>query len=646
MKIRNKEQIKNIFPFSFVLFSLLFAHSSLLFGLDFNIRPKGFVSIPMGDGNTVENANDRYSIGGGGELGFEVDLSTVWPNPLGIGYTLGVETGMTLNTLQADNSENVSFYSIGGALGLYYFLLSRLFTRIDGTVGVYQAARAGERSNPGLAWRGGGEIGFRFTPGFTLAANMGWRQFQGKGTSGVLNSGFYAGLTAQLTFQTGANRNEGLGAIFDQYEEIYPSFMQLYQTNAVGSFVIRNNENAEIRDVRVSFRASPYTASEFPCGSIPFIARGRSAELPLLADFSPEILRFTDSGRILGELVIRYRFLGKEREAVQTVIVATRNRNMTTGDVSALAAFVSPTSPETLDYARYIAGIARAERRTGHNWNFQYAVWLLEGLRAAGIKRAYTYANENQAQFPAETLSYGTGNSRDLALLCANAFECVAIPAAFINTENDFLLAFSLGVSMSEAETLFNGTDKILIIDDEVWLPLSMNAFNHGFTAAWTQAAMVLNESFKAGNNVDFVMVEEAWATYPPAPLPELGGRTVRTNTEMAANEEKSAMAQYIEQELQQILAQIQRQINSAPTAALYNRVGILQARIGRVSEAKAAYERAAGMGSVPATTNRGNLALSERDYAVAERWFRQALTIDSQNQAALRGMERVEASK
>jgi hypothetical protein len=645
-KVMYKEQGKNIFPFFFVLFSLLFAHPSLLFGLDFNIRPKGFASIPMGTGNTAENGSNRYGIGGGGEIGFEVDLSTAWPNPLGIGYTFGVEVGMTLNGLQGDSSENVSFYSAGGALGLYYFPFSRLFTRIDGAAGVYQAARAGGRSDPGLAWRGGGEIGFRFTPGLTLAANVGWRQFQGKGSDGVLNSGLYAGLTAQLTFQTGANRNEGIGATFDQYEEVYPSFMQLYQGNAMGSFVIRNNENAEIRNVRVNFRASPYTASEFPCGSIPLIARGRSAELPLLADFSPEILRFTDKGRILGELVIRYRFLGKEREAVQTIIVATHDRNTTTGDVSALVSFISPISHETLNYAKYISGLARADRRTGHNWNFQCAIWLMEGLRAAGIKRAYTYANENQVQFPAETMSYGTGNSRDLALLYAAVLEGVGIPTAFIKTENDFLLAFSLGVGMSEAETLFNGTEKILIIDEQVWLPLSMNAFNNGFTAAWTQAVAVLNKLFETGMNVDFVMVEEAWAIYPPAPLPELGGRTVRTNTEMAANEVKNVMAQYIEQELQQILAVVQTQINASPTAVLYNRAGILQARIGRVSEAKAAYERAAGMGSVPAMTNRGNLALSEQDYASAERWFRQALTIDSQNKTALRGLERVETSK
>jgi tetratricopeptide (TPR) repeat protein len=338
--------------------------------------------------------------------------------------------------------------------------------------------------------------------------------------------------------------------------------------------------------------------------------------------------------------------LGRERTAVQTIILATLNRNTTPDDVAALAAFISPTSPDTLDFAKYIAGLARTGRRTGHNWNFQYAAWLLEGLRAGGVKLAETYTDETQAQFPAETLSYGTGNNRDLALLCAAALESVAIPAAFVKTEDDFLVAVSLGVNRSGAETLFNGTDKILIINDEVWLPLSMNTFNNGFTAAWTQAVAVLDESFKAGNNVDFVMVEEAWATYPPAPLPELGGRTVRTDTAVATNRVNGVMTQYIERELQQILASVQRQINANPTAVLYNRVGILQARIGRIAEAKAAYERAAGMGSVPAMTNRGNLALTERDFATAERWFRQALARESQNRAALQGLEKVESSR
>jgi len=634
----------------FLLLLLFFIDCSLLFGLDFNVRPRGFVYFP----GEVASAggNTMFDIGGGGDIGFEVDLSSVWPNAAGIGYTLGIEGGMLFSNIQSEGDKSVNIYSAGGGVGLYCFPLSRLFIRIDGSIGAYIPTLDDKTGYSGLYWRGGGEVGFRFTPGFTIAANAGWRQFH-LSDNEIFSSGLYAGLTAQLSFQTGRNANrETVGVNLDQYEAVYPAFMQLYQTNAIGSLVIRNNENAEIRDVRVSFRASPYTASEFPCGTIPFIARGRRVELPLLADFSTEVLRFTDKGRILGEVVIRYKFLGKEREAARSVILATNNRNMVTeGDAAALAAFISPTSPETVDYAKFIAGLARNDRRIGHNPNFQYAIWLMEGLKAGGIILGGTFSDKTEAQFPAETLSFRSGTSRDLALLVAGCLESVGIPAAFVQMEKDFLVAVSLNINSNAAETLFSGTGanaggKILIIDDKVWLPLSMTAFNEGFTAAWTQAVTVLNENFKAGKTADFVIVEDAWSVYPPAPLPEQGGRAVRTDANVAAREVNRAMQLYISGDIQPLLNQVLTRVSAAPTAALHNRLGILQVRAGRIAEGKASYERAAGMGSIPAMTNRGNLALGEKDYATAERWFRQALSRDAKNISALRGLEQITENK
>ena len=665
------------------------------FAVDFSIRPKGFVYIPMGEGNVTVDGNERYSMGGGGELGFEIDLATVWPNPLGLGYTVGLDGAMVINPMLGDDSTNVSFYSGAGALGLYIFPLSRLFFRIDGAAGVYLSARnsgnSPGKSEPGLYWRGGGELGFRFTPGFTIAANGGWRQFMdgyniiggggsgtasglslnGKTSKNLVNSGLYAGLTLQLTLQAGSGTGrDGISVSLDQFEDLYPVFMQLYQTNPLGSVYIRNSENAEIRNVRVSFRADGYTASEFPCGEVSIIPRGRRVELPLYADFSPEVLRFTDKGRILGEVVVRYRFLGQEREAVRAVTVATHNRNMVSSvvsdtgdsggtfsagsDPSALAAFISPTSPETLDFARFVAGLARANRRVGHNQNMQYAIWLLEALRASNIRFGETYSSINEAQFPAETLLFRTGGSRDLALLFSAGLEGVGISSAFIQTEGDFLVAVNLGINQSAAETLFNGNARILIINDEVWLPLSMSAFNGGFIAAWTQGAVILNQVFAGGREAVFVLVQEAWASYPPAPLPELGGGVIRTEVETAEREVNRAMQTYVTQELNPLIQQVQGAINSelqtqgliTNNAARYNRLAILLARAGRINEAKSNYERAAGMGSVPAMTNRANLALIERDFAAAERWFRQALQREPENRTALRGLERIAGAR
>ncbi|MDR2543323.1 MAG: hypothetical protein LBC80_07750 [Treponema sp.] len=626
---------------------VLFTFGSFqLSAFDFSIRPKGFVSIPMGKGSISPDGNDRYSMGGGGDVGLEIDLSTIWSNPLGLGYTLGIEGGMLINPLKLPGADdiNTSFYSFGGSLGLYFFPLSRIFTRIDGSIGFYQAAMESGNSSSDLYLRSGGEIGFRFTPAFLLAANGGWRQFHKN--NGLLNSGLYTGLTAQVTFQSGRGSNEGIGATLNQPSPLFPAFMQLYQNNPIGTVTIRNNENAEIRDVRLYFRASGFTASEYFCGRVSVVPRGRRAELPLLADFSPEILQFTDSGRILGEVVIRYRFLGQEREVVRAVTVATHNRNRVTEDISALAAFISPTAPETLDFARFIAGMERANRRTGHNQNLHYAMWLFEGLRASNIRLGETYTDDTEAQFPAETLSFRTGSSRDLALLFASALEGVGINSAFFQTEDELLVAVSLNIRQSAAETLFNGDARIIIINDNVWIPLSMSAFNEGFTAAWNSAIAALNTIFAADTFVNFITVEDAWAMYPPAPLPQLGRGVIHTDYEPARREVNRAIQAYIDQELTPLIRQVQTQANAAPTGVLFNRLGILQARAGNIAAAKTAYERAAQLGSVPAMTNRGNLALSEQDFTAAERWFRQALAREPGNPTALRGLDRVEGSR
>ncbi|MDR3020088.1 MAG: tetratricopeptide repeat protein [Treponema sp.] len=633
----------NLLPLAIFLFIFC---CSLLTALDFNLRPKGFVSIPMGEGNVADVGSERYSVGGGGDVVFEIDLSTIWSNPIGLGYTAGIEGGMLINPSMGDesldSSNNYSFYSLGGALGLYYFPLSRLFTRVDGALGVYQSAWDGTKSDPGMFFRWGGEVGFRFTPGFTLAANAGWKQFQLEDK--ISNSGLYIGITGQITFQTGTTHRVAVSATLDQFDPVYPVFMQLYQSAPIGTVVLRNNENAEIRDVRMFFRAGDYTASEYPCGSISILQRGQSAELPLHADFSPEILRFTDSGRVLGELVIRYRFLGQEREVVRAVTVASHNRNTVSAegfsvDAAALAAFISPTSPEVLDFARFIAGLDRANRRSGHNGNMQYAIWFIEGLRASGIRLGETYFKETEAQYPSETLLYGTGSSRDFSLLFAAGLEAVGIQSMFVSTADDLLVAVNLGVSQSAAETLFNGIDKIFIIDNEVWLPLSMSAVNEGFMACWTEGAVILDKIFNDGIHVSFDAIGDAWAIYPPAPLPALGRNVINTDNAAATREVNRVIQQYITQEINPL---IQRTQGAASTPVQQNRLGMLYQRAGRVSDAKAAYERAVGLGSVPAMTNRGNIALAENDFTAAERWFRQALTREPENIAALRGLERI----
>jgi hypothetical protein len=637
-----------------------------LCALDFSVSPGGFVLIPTGAGNVNASGRERYEVGGGGGLGLDIDLSSIWPNPLGLGYTVGLEGGLGFTSYKAPAEGTLQIYSLGGGLGLYYFPLSRLFTRLDGAAGAFWGQGETSRTPAGLWYRLGGEAGFRFTPSFTLAANAGWRQFQNPASgSGVFLSGLYAGLTARITFELGEKSGgDGAAVTLAQSGEVYPALLSLYQANPVGTITIRNNENAEIRNVRVSFRAGRYTASEFECATVNFLAKGRSVEVPLYADFSSDILQFTDSGRILGEIVIRYSFLGKEKETTAAASVAvlergafapaaqrTENSEQITEfiDWGALAAFVSPASPEVLEFAKNVTGLARNERRTGLNGNMQFAVWLFEGLRAfgpsvrqitdnseqrietpndsarervdltsstagapenvnAGDKASGRIGGSLTVQFPALTLAYQAGTVRDWGILYAAALEASGIGAAFIPMGDGFIAVVNLGIGEGAAATLFNGLDRLLVIHDEVWLPVSMGKLNDGFAAAWDEGAAELDAVFEAGETVDFIMLADAWANYPPAPFPALGVRIAQADTAALRAGAGAALNAYIASDIAPLITAVNAQIRQSPSGVLYNRLGVLQIRAGNTAAARAAFQRGADMGSEAAKRNLENI--------------------------------------
>jgi tetratricopeptide (TPR) repeat protein len=608
--------------------------------LDFVIRPGGFVYVPAGD------KAEYFSPGGGGSLGLELGSPSLIPRGFlrVLGGAAGVEGGYAYAPLGQNTDGGLMLYSAAGTLALHCFPLPRLFLRADAALGLYQGVSPHVSS--GSSWRrAGGALGFRFSPSVILAANGGYLRYENR-EGGPLYSGIYAGLSLQFNLAIGRTLS-GIELDFAQDDPVYPAFLSLYQKIPVGTLTIVNHENAELRNVELSFRAGDYTSSEFICGFIPFIARGQRESVPLYADFSPKIIDFTENGRIAGEVAIRYSFLGARRESVHSAVLRIARRDsVPAGDPMVLAAFASPTSPELLEYAKYIAGMARPKRRAGLNRNMEAALWLFEGLLAAGLRReealpALPGAPET-IQGPAQTLAYRSGSAADLGLAYAAALEASGIPSAFVSLSDDFIVALCLGITGEAARSFFNDPGNLLMVNDEAWLPLSMAFFNEGFSKS-RQAALERIDRIGAEEDAAFIILQDAWAVYPPAPFPGLGARILMPDPKELDARVKTALDEYVAAEIQPLIASVSARIRATPTGqelgTLYNRLGALWVRGGNMPGAKAAYERAAEMGSATAMTNLGNIALGENDFAAARRWFNQALRVQPGNQAALRGL-------
>jgi tetratricopeptide (TPR) repeat protein len=285
----------------------------------------------------------------------------------------------------------------------------------------------------------------------------------------------------------------------------------------------------------------------------------------------------------------------------------------------------------------------------------QFGIWLFEGLKAYGIDiRAASPQGgsrvegeaRREMQFPAQTLAYKSGEVTDAALLYGAVLEAAGIRSGIIPLSGGEVLgAFDLGINRDEAVTaaLFNGPQKLLILGEEVWLPVALSKLNEGFTVAWAEGirrvdALLAGEEEEA----EMVIFEDSWGVYPPAPFPALNVRIGQADERALSAGADGVLQAYIQSEFEPKIEAINAQIRNNPTAALYNQLGNLYLRSGRDSEAKAAYEWGAGMGSVGAMTNRGNMALREKDFIVAERWFAQALQREPDNEAALKGLAQI----
>jgi tetratricopeptide (TPR) repeat protein len=616
-----------------------------LAAVDFSVRARPYVSIPFGAGVNL------YTIGGGADITFDVDISSLLRNPLNLGYSLGPEVGM--NFIPLNQAESVMQVLSGGLqAGLFYYPFSRLNIRASASAGIYQASR-NSLTTLNLWYKFSGEIGFRFSPNFIVSAHGGYRQNNYR-KDDPLYSGVFAGLTAQLQFTSSASRNS-IAVEMIQDSPVYPIFMGLYRDNPIGTLRVTNNESAEIRNVSVSFRAGSYTASLYPCGTIPLLGKGRTAEIPLYADFAPFLLNISENIRIPGELIIEYRILGTPRSAAGTALVSVLNRNnFQWNDPASLAVFISPTAPEVLDYTKYVIGIARNRQRTGLNERMQYAMFLFEGMRSGNIhdsedqETPYIFYHVNPElvdyiQFPFQTLAYRSGGIDDLGLLFAASLEAAGIPAALVPLTDDFIVACNLGISEASAVNYFENLDNLLVINDEVWMPLAFSNFREGFINSWYNAVNKINYAVNSGEDIQFIILQEAWADYPPANLPAQDIQFNKPPEEGMAALVETGMMRYIAEEytpkIQRVFAEIQ---TTGGSAALFNQLGLLYVRAGMMEQAIIEYQRSAALGSVSGMVNLGNIAMLAKDYTVAEQWFALALQNDPDNQTARNSLNQI----
>ena len=622
---------------------------AMAFSYDFTVKVTPSVMLPF-----LTQGEKKYDVVGGGAF---IDAGITLFDLLNVGPEFGFLMLPKYNSkvLPGDVDPNVTIVPFGVQAGVIYYPFSRI-ELAAGLAGGVGGSFTNDRAHYAPWYRAYADVNFRINTRISAGLDLSFFDLQYNSWFG--NPGA-AGLTAGLVvnFKFSTEKASGLvEADVECDENVFPLIYTIYKENPIGTITIKNNETAEIRNVKVRFRAEGYTASELECGTIKMIRKNRTEQIQFVADFSDKILRFTETGKISGEIVIDYELLGDKRVSVVPVTISVYNRNsMRWVDSSILASYVSTNSQEILELSKYFVGVARNHFRTGLNKNMQFAMYIYEGIRSLGIaceENSDTPYNSmhlvtdqlDYIQYPYQTLAYRSGDKDDLAILLMSMLESVGISASYIPLEDDFIVAIGLGESDRSLMNLFNNTDNLLIAGDMVWLPLSMSAFDKDFAESWKRGVQKVNDALNSEVDVDFIVLSDAWRTYPPA-----GFSTGESSTKIPSEKElvkasENDIAKYISQEFGPQIAAVQQQIKAeGASVTLYNRLGLLYVRAGLYDNAVAVYEISAKMGSVPAMNNLGNILSLQKNFKKAKEWYEKVLAIDPENETARKNLIKIE---
>lgn len=620
-----------------------------LHAYEFTIKATPSVMLPFLSGEKKYGA-----IGGGGFIDAGINLFDI----LNVGPEFGFFLLPKNNSKGLDEGidKNVKIIPVGVQAGVYYYPFSRVEVAGGIAFGAY-GSFTNNKSHYAPWYRAYGDVNFRINTKLSAGVDLSWFNCQNNTWFG--NPGA-AGITAGIVVSYKIN-TEKLSGMIDaeaEYDEaVFPLIYTIYKNNPIGTITVHNHETAEIRNVTVKFRAEGYTASEQECGHVRMIRKNQKTEVPLYADFTDKILRFTEAGVISGEIVVEYEILGDKRVSVTPVSISVYNRNsMHWIDPMILASYVSTNSQEILELSKYFVGVARNHFRSGLNKNLQFAMYIQEGIRILGIQceeKSDTPYNSTHLdplaldyiQYPYQTLSYRSGDKDDVGILFMSMLESVGIGAAYIPLQDDFIVAIELGPAQASLLNLFNNEDNILIINDSVWLPLSVSSFSKGFAESWNRGVEKINQVIDADEDVDFIILKDAWLTYPPSGF-SAGDINVKAPSEKTLVQAgENAIGKYIAQEFGPQIAEIQDQIKAegvSPT--LYNRLGMLYVRAGLYQNAISVYEVSAKLGSIPAMNNLGNIHSLLKNYKAAKQWYEKVLAVDPENETARKNLVKIEA--
>ena len=614
-------------------------------GFSIVVNPK--VIIPL------RESSDLFSVGGGVSLLGNYDFAAPF-------YVKG---GFDYGIVPSYSSENLNLISALAGGGLRIGMGKLMDYRLGLSGGAYYASYKNLSAWSPLVI---GETGFRFNFSKAVQASImgSYDYYIGEVSTSpsFSESAMFEGISVNIGitinpggFGKSGNRRSLMDISNPDFDLIFPVFYQYYNNAPLGSVRIKNNEKHSISDVKISFFVNQYMEAPKLCLEVDKMERGEVLDVPLYGLFKDSVLGITEATSVSSQVIVEYKegedFLTKDRSG--SIKLYNRN-NMTWDDDRKAAAFVNANDPTVLRFARNIASSIRNEGTSAVNENLRNAMAIFQSLNLYGMQyvvdpdSSYIELSENETamdflQFPQQTLDYRTGDCDDLSILYSSLLESVGIRTAFITIPGHIYMAFALNMDERKAERTFSHPEDLIVLDDEVWVPVEITMMDSDFLRAWSRGAKEWRENDADGSAAMYV-IRDAWKTYPPTGFSSdtIDIHVPQTPEVLLAY--SKVLETFIMREIGPRKTDLEQRIaQSNNNPRLINRLGTLYARYGLYEEAEEQFKLAvADRPYVPSLINLGNLAYLNNDIKDAQEYYLRAYDVKSDNPRILINLARV----
>ncbi len=440
-----------------------------------------------------------------------------------------------------------------------------------------------------------------------------------------------------------------------EFDTIFPVFYKYYDSAPVGRAILMNTGNRPVSDIAIRLHA-PRFMDVARTQTVPSrLAPGENVELDLYGLLTDEILRVTEGTKVAVILDVSYSVNGTSHAYSLDRTLEVTNRNaMTWDDDRKAASFVTARDPVVLTMARNVASIVRSEAFDAINLNVRNAIAIADAVDRYGVRYVIDptspYAElSGQAhavdflQFPRQTLEYRAGDCDDLSILYAALLEAVGVPTAFITIPGHIYTAFSTGLPIAEARSVFSRADEIIDHGGIAWIPVETTILDQGFLQAWQTGARQWREHSSRGQ-AELYPIAEAWRVYPAVGLPDSPPAIALPAAEALAAGYRAQLTRFIDREIFPQVSRLQSQISSSGNdPRQVNRLGVLYARYGLTDRARREFERiAAGTPPyAPAVLNLGNLHFLAKNIDRALEYYERASELSPDNAVILLALAR-----